>query len=118
MKRFKVVLACLVIVGLLAGCASNSFLCRNGQTVINGLQAVISQANSVISLIQTTYPGVVPPAAQAVLSAAQAAKDLAQLALGKACPPDTELVAAQSKMTEANLRLTIAVSAGLMRLGK
>lgn len=114
----KKLFAVLAIVGLLAGCAGTSFLCTNGQTVANGLQLVINQANSVISAIQTSYPGLVPPGAQAVLSAAQVAKDVASMALAQVCPSPTQLTDAQAKMSEAMKQMNLAVITGNMRLGK
>ena len=101
----KKVLACLVIVAFLvgvSGCAGTSFLCKNKDSVLAGLQLVISQATATITAIEAAYPGVMPAIALAALQAAQQAKNIAEDAAAKACPTATDLSAAQNEMVYSN----------------
>ena len=115
MKKLLVTLVIVALLGL-AGCATDSWFCKNGPKVFAGLQLVIDQANNIISIVETSYPGVIPPFAQTVLAGAQAAKGLAQVAYAKACPTTADLVEAQGKLTEAQMNMAIGVEYKLLKL--
>ena len=118
--KTKKIIAVLMILAMfsLAGCAANSWFCKNGPKVLDGLQLVIDQANNIISIVETSYPGVIPPFAQTVLAGAQAAKGLAQVAYAKACPTTEDLVKAQEQLTEVQMKMAIGVKSKLLKLEK
>ena len=117
MKRIIAIVLVLAFLAGVSGCASNSFLCKNKDSILNGLQLVISQATATIAAVQAAYPGIMPPMALAVLQAAQTAKDLASAAAAKACPTDTDLTTAQGQMVYAN-QLKIMATMNKMMLEK
>lgn len=117
--KSKIIALVLVLSMLsIAGCASDSFLCRNKDSILNGLQQVINISNSIISVIEASYPGVIPAAAAAVIAAAQIAKNAATLAASNACPTVEQLVDAESKLADAQMQLAIAVKYQGLKLGR
>lgn len=97
----KKIIVTMIVVVFLAGCAGNSFLCKNKDAVLAGLQFTINQATIVIQSVQAQYPGVIPPFAQQIIDKAQQAKDAASAALTKACPTPEDNAQAQGKVTDA-----------------
>lgn len=116
----KKIIALMLILSMLsiAGCASGSFLCRNKDSILNGLQSVINIAGSIISVVEASYPGVIPPMAAAVIATAQIAKNAATLAAANACPTVAQLVDAENKLADAQMQLAIAVKYQGMKLGR
>jgi len=101
MKVKASIVAMMIAALLVGGCAENSFICKNKDIIMDGLQFALNQATVVITSIQAEYPGVVPLWALGVLTAAQMAKNAAEAALAKACPTVADLQEAQMLTRDA-----------------
>lgn len=112
MKKIMAILAIVALVG--CGCGANSFLCKNKDTILQGLQFIINQSDAVIASIRAQYPGVVPEFIQGIIDKAQQAHDGAAAAMSQACPVVSDLTAAQEKMTVATQKMQMAG----MKVGK
>lgn len=117
MKKVLAIVAIVALMGVV-GCPNTSFLCKNKDAILAGLQFVINQADSNIATIEAQYPGVIPPVVASVLAGFQAAKNAAQKAAAEVCPTAAELTAAQGKMTVATQNLALAVRYQGLKLGK
>jgi len=100
-NKISIVALVMVAALLVGGCAENSFLCKNKEIIMEGLQFALSQATVVITSIQAEYPDVIPLWALGVLAAAQMAKNAAEAALAKACPTEANLQEVQMLTKDA-----------------
>lgn len=113
MKKLMAVLTIVALLGMV-GCGANSFLCKNKDTILQGLQFIINQSDAVIASIRAQYPNMVPPFVQDILDKAQQAHDTAAAAMSKACPVVVDLTNAQMPMTQAMQKMQMSG----MKVGK
>ena len=108
----KKLLAVLAIVALVGGCATmKDWVCNNRVIIENAITA----ANSTITSIEITFPGVIPLPYQAAIDAARAIVASGEKMLAdNLCPSDADVAIIQAKQITVQTQLKLG--ARLMRM--
>ena len=106
MKKFAALLLVLAM-SLTFGMGAKGCLCKGYDTAISTLQGIINDAKAVIDVINAEFPNTPLPAAeQVVYNAAELAITMANAAMQKACPNESDIAAIQNEMSQASEKAT------------